>query len=313
MKVVRDLNETEYDKKSVVTVGTFDGVHSGHGKIIDKLTSVKKSKGLRSVLITFEPHPQIILRNRAKDIKILTTLEEKLELFKDRSIDIVYVINFTKKFSETTAEEFYNRYLIERIGLNDLVLGYDHMFGKNREGNFETLKALSERYDFTVDKVDEYKIDGEPVSSTIIRHLIEEGSLEKVGIMLGRNYSIGGTVIDGKKLGSKLGFPTANIKVDSEYKLIPKSGIYTVEVFIGSEKYNGMMSIGINPTVSEDFKIKLEVNIFNFNKNIYGKKIIINFISYLRDELKFDTIDELKDQLHLDRENSLKIINESVK
>ena len=143
MQVIKDINGFEFDKKSAITVGTFDGIHSGHKKIIEKLNAVKKSKGLRSVIITFDPHPQIVLRNKAKDIKILTTLEEKFEIFNEHNIDIAYVINFTKEFSQTTADEFYENYLINKIGLNDLILGYDHMFGKNREGNFDTLKELS--------------------------------------------------------------------------------------------------------------------------------------------------------------------------
>lgn len=311
MEVVRDLNEIKYNKKSVITVGTFDGVHSGHEKIIGKLNSIKDSKKLRSVLITFEPHPQIVLRNRAKDIKILTTLEEKLDILKDKNIDLVYVLNFTREFSNTIAEDFYKNYLIEKIGLTDLVLGYDHMFGKNREGNFDTLKTLSAKYEFTVDKVEEFKIDGEHISSTIIRHLIEEGNMEKVSALLGRNYSIEGEVIEGKKLGSGLGYPTANIKISSEYKLIPKTGIYAVDVLIKDTKFQGMMSIGKNPTVSDDNTLKLEVNIFDFNENIYGRKIRIDFKSYLRDEKKFDSLEELKRQMLLDKENSLKILNES--
>ena len=160
MQVIKDINGFAFDKKSAITVGTFDGIHSGHKKIIEKLNAVKESKGLRSVIITFDPHPQIVLRNKAKDIKILTTLEEKLEIFEQLGIDIAYVINFTKEFSQTTADEFYKNYLINKIGLSDLILGYDHMFGKNREGNFDTLKELSIQNDFTVDKVDEYKFEG---------------------------------------------------------------------------------------------------------------------------------------------------------
>lgn len=313
MQVVREIDDIVYDRKSVVTVGTFDGVHQGHLRIIEKLNSIKEAKGLRSVVVTFEPHPQLVLRNRTKDIRILTTLDEKLEILKDKGIDLVYVINFTKEFSETKAEDFYKNYLVDKIGMTHLVLGYDHMFGKNREGNFDSLRSISEEYDFTVDKVEEFRLEGEHLSSTVIRGLIESGKMEKVRELLGRNYSIEGKVIEGKKLGTGLGYPTANIEISSEYKLIPKTGIYAVETDRAGIKNYGMMSIGKNPTVSNDDTLKLEVNIFDFDEKIYGEKIRINFISYLRDEEKFETLDELKKQMSLDRENSLRIINESVK
>lgn len=311
MQVIRDINDFVYDKKSAVTVGTFDGVHPGHKKIIEKLISIKDLKGLRSVLVTFEPHPQIVLRNRAKDIRILTTLDEKLSILKKFNIDIVYAINFTKEFANTTAEEFYKNYLIDKIGLLDLILGYDHMFGKNREGNFETLKSLSERYDFTIDRIDEYKIGGEHISSTVIRHFLEEGNVKKVGKLLEREYSIEGKVIEGKRLGAKLGYPTANIEISNSFKLIPKIGIYAVRAEVDDKEYFGMMSIGRNPTVTEDNSIKLEVNIFDFNKDLYGKSIKISFIDYIRDEEKFDTLEELKERMSLDKKHSLEIISES--
>jgi len=309
MQVLTDISEFVYDKKSAITIGTFDGVHLGHRKIIEKLNSIKDSKKLRSIIVTFEPHPQIVLKNRAKDIKILTTLDEKLEIFEELKIDITYVINFTKDFANTTAEEFYKNYLIDKIGINDLVLGYDHMFGKNREGNFDTLKFLSEKYHFTVDKVDEYKFEGEHFSSTVIRNLLNEGNVKKVSLILGRPYSINGKVIEGRKLGKGLGYPTANIKTPDEYRLIPKIGIYAVSVELNGSLHYGMMSIGKNPTVTDEDIIKLEVNIFDFDENIYGKEIKINFIDYLRDEKNFDSLEDLKKQMDCDKHASLKIIN----
>lgn len=312
MQVIKDINGFEFDKKSAITVGTFDGIHSGHKKIIEKLNAVKKSKGLRSVIITFDPHPQIVLRNKAKDIKILTTLEEKLEIFEQLGIDIAYVINFTKEFSQTTADEFYKNYLINKIGLSDLILGYDHMFGKNREGNFDTLKELSEQNNFTVDKVDEYQFEGQHISSTVLRDLLSnEGDVKRVAQILGRYYSIEGKVVEGKKLGRELGFPTANIEVSNEFKLIPKKGIYTVQVQIDGKDFYGMMSIGNNPTVTDEDSIKLEVNIFDFDENIYGKNIKVSFIERLRDEKKFDSIETLKTQISEDKKLSLKIITNS--
>lgn len=310
MKVFRNIDGIGYDKRTAVSVGTFDGVHSGHRKIIEKLNTVKDLKGLRSVIVTFDPHPQIVLRNRAKDIRILSTLEEKLEIFSQLNIDIAYVINFTKEFANTTADDFYKNYLIDKIGLNDLVLGYDHMFGKNREGNYDTLKELSAKYEFTVDRVDEYKPDDVHISSSVLRELLsEEGNVSKAAKILGRNYSIEGTVVEGKKLGRELGYPTANIKIQDEFKLIPAIGIYAVEVILNGKTYSGMMSIGRNPTVTDDNSIKLEVNIFDFNDDIYGQKIKIGFIDRIREEIKFENIDKLRTQLHSDKKISLEILN----
>lgn len=312
MRIIREINEIDFDGKTAVTVGTFDGVHRGHRKIIEKLNSVKEAKGLRSIIVTFEPHPQIVLRNRTHDIKILSTLEEKLEIFESLGVDIAYIINFTKDFSETTATEFYRKYLIKGTGLSDLILGYDHMFGKNREGNFDTLKELSLNYGFTVDKVDEFKYDGQHISSTIIRDLLQNhGNVKTVRNILGREYSLTGTVTEGKKLGTVLGYPTANIITENPFKLIPKIGIYAVKAEVNGNTYSGMMSIGRNPTVADEDSVKLEVNIFDFSEDIYGETIKVRFLDYIRDEEKFGSLEILKNQLSEDKKTTLKIINKA--
>ncbi|HMR40629.1 MAG TPA: bifunctional riboflavin kinase/FAD synthetase [Ignavibacteria bacterium] len=311
MKIVKDLNEIVHNRNSAVTVGTFDGVHLGHREIIRKLNAVKESNDLRSVIVTFDPHPQIVLRNRDREIKILSTLKEKLEIFRELNIDLVYVISFTKEFSLTPAERFYKEYLIDGIGMKDLILGYDHMFGKNREGNFETLKDLSEKFEFKVDKVDEYKPDGDHISSTVIRHLLEEGNVEKASGLLGRFYSLEGTIVKGKKLGREIGYPTANIRLDDEFKLIPKTGIYATEVILGTEKFYGMMNIGTNPTVTDDKSIKIEVNIFDFDKDIYGEEIRVNLTDYIREEKKFKSLEELMENISGDKKKILKLKNNS--
>jgi len=313
MKVIREVNDFEYDRKSAVTVGTFDGVHLGHRQIFEKLISISNSKGLRSVVVTFEPHPQIVLKNKTKDIRILSTLEEKLEIFRQSGIDFAFVINFTKDFSNTTAEDFYKSYLVDKIGLQELILGYDHMFGKNREGNIDTLKILSGKYGFNVDKVEEFKIHSEHISSTAIRKLIETGDVKKASGLLGRNYSLSGKVVEGKKLGREIGFPTANIELSDESKLIPSNGIYAVEVETNDkERHFGMMSIGLNPTIAADDKIKLEVNIFDFDKDIYGENIKVSFIEYLRDEKKFNSLEDLKKQIEADGDNVRGILKKNL-
>jgi len=326
MKIARTSGEIEFDKKSVITVGTFDGVHLGHQEILKVINSIKENKGLRSVIVTFDPHPQIVLKfdphpqivlkNKDRDIKILSTIDEKNEIFKSYNIDLVYIINFTKEFSQTSAEDFYKKYLIDKIGITDLVLGYDHMFGKNREGNFDLLSGISEKYLFTVDKINEFTLNGEHISSTKIRNLLLSGEIEKANEMLGREYTISGIVTEGFKRGREgivtegfkrgreLGFPTANIIPDSEFKLIPKIGIYTVRAEIENETYGGMMSIGHNPTVSDTDDLKIEVNIFDFEKDIYGKKITVKFISYIREEEKFESIENLISAMNEDKRKS---------
>jgi riboflavin kinase/FMN adenylyltransferase len=312
MVVARSLEELEFDKKSIITVGTFDGVHLGHQEIIKILNSVKQNKGLRSVIVTFDPHPQIVLKNKDKDIKILSTTDEKIKIFESYGIDLVYVINFTKEFSQTPAREFYINYLINGVGVTDLVLGYDHMFGKNREGNFDTLTEMAKEFDFNVDKVEEFTLNGAHISSTEIRNFLLSGEIEKANNLLGREYSIEGEVIHGDKRGKELGYPTANLKVD-EFKLIPKNGIYAVSAEVddvkGNGKHNGMMSIGVNPTVSDNNNLKIEVNIFDFDKDIYGKKIKINFIDYMREEQKFNSLEDLIEAMASDKRKILNKLN----
>lgn len=309
MIVVREPDEIVYDKKTVVTVGTFDGVHIGHQQIIGELNRLKEEKNLRSILITFDPHPQIVLKNRSKDVKLLTSTEEKLELLKRFPLDIVYIINFSKEFAATPAENFFVDYILNRIGLNDLVIGYDHMFGKNREGSIETVNALSNKFGFSVHKVPEFKIDDKNISSTEVRKLLEQGDVNAAKFFLGRFYDIEGTVVQGAKRGRELGYPTANIKIDDENKQIPKNGIYAVEVLYDKTIHRGMMSIGHNPTVNDTDEIFLEVNIFNFDKDIYGEKIKIRFVEYIREEEKFNSLEELTKKLHEDKQKTLNIFS----
>jgi len=310
MQLLRESDKSFYDKNSVVTVGTFDGVHLGHRKIIEDLNEIKTANNLRSVIVTFDPHPQIILRNKhQKGIKILSTIDEKIRLFEKYGIDLVYIINFTYEFSLTNAENFYKDYLIDNIGLTDIVLGFDHNFGKNREGNYETLKTLSGKYGFDVHRVEEFKVDGEHINSTRIRNLMYEGEIEEATRLLGDYYGLEGKVILGDRRGRQIGFPTANIEPLSSYKLIPNNGVYLVSVEINNIRYFGMMNIGYRPTVSDNPKIILEVNIFDFNHDIYGEIVKINFVDYLREEKKFNSLEELKEQITKDKEECIKKIN----
>jgi riboflavin kinase / FMN adenylyltransferase len=308
MVVVKEGEKSCYNKNSVVTVGTFDGIHLGHKKIISDLISIKNEKNLRGGVVTFDPHPQLILKNKHNDIKLLSTTEEKLREFEILGIDLVYIINFTKEFSEMNAEDFYKNYLIERIGLTDIVIGYDHNFGKNREGNYESLKSFSVKYGFDVHKVNEFKLDGDRINSTTIRNFLNDGNVEKASSILGNNYYFYGKVVYGDRRGNKIGFPTANIQPLSENKLIPKNGVYFVSVEVKGNKYFGMMNIGTRPTIAEQKEIFIEVNIFDFEENIYGEIIKIDLIKFLREEKKFSSIDELVLQLNKDKEICKKLI-----
>jgi len=302
MLIVKEGDKTCYNKDSVVTVGTFDGIHLGHKKIISDLLEIKKKKNLRSVVVTFDPHPQLILKNRHQAIKLLSTTEEKMEEFKSLGVDLVYILNFTKEFAEISAEDFFRNYLIEKIGLTDIVLGYDHNFGKNREGNFESLKGFGEKYGFDVHKVDEFKINGDRVNSTTIRNFLSEGNVKKASFLLGNGYYFSGKVVYGDKRGSTIGFPTANIEPLSEHKLIPKNGVYFISAEVKGSKYFGMMNIGNRPTIAENNKIFIEANLFDFSDNIYGETVKIEFEEFLRDERKFSSLEELVLQLRKDKE-----------
>jgi riboflavin kinase/FMN adenylyltransferase len=310
VEVITDTNDVNaaYDKNTVLTVGTFDGVHLGHREIIGKLVSVKEKKGYRAVVVTFDPHPQIVLRNRNKDIKLLSTTDEKLEIFSSLGIDIVYIISFTKEFSQTPARDFYVNYLINKIGLSELVLGYDHMFGKNREGSFETLAELSKEFGFSVDKVGEYKPEGEHVSSTAIRNLLTGGDVRRASKILGHEYSFQGEVIHGDKRGREIGFPTANLEPLDEFKLIPGKGIYAVRAEHAGETYGGMMYIGLNETFTDGNALILEVNIFDFTKEIYGDKVKVSFVDKVREDMKFGSAEELVKQMEMDKEAAKRLL-----
>jgi len=307
MQILRTLDRKYYDKNSVVTVGTFDGVHRGHRIVIDKVQELKKPCGCRSVILTFDPHPQLILRNKHSEIKLLSTTEEKLGIFESLGIDVVYVLEFTKEFASTSAEDFLKKYLVEGIGLSHLVLGFDHSFGKNREGNYETLKPLTSVYGFQLDKVEEFRGESK-INSTAIRHLLAEGDVGKAAEILGAYYSFSGEVVTGDKRGKTIGFPTANVKIADEHKLVPKNGVYLVQVEIGGSSYFGMMNIGNRPTVNEGSEIFIEVNIFDFNAGIYGRKIKVSLIKYIRDERKFASLDELVVQLNSDKQECQKLL-----
>ncbi len=308
MNIYRNLKDINKDDKSVVTIGTYDGFHLAHRQVAGKVLEIAKKNYSRSFIVTFEPHPQEVLKNKTPDIKLLTSIDEKLKLFEGAGIENVLVLNFTDEFSKTDAREFYEKYILGGIGLSDLVIGYDHLFGHNREGSFKTLHSLGKEYGFNVHKVDEIDVEGIPVSSTRIRHALAEGMIEEANKLLGYEFGFDGIVVEGDKVGRTIGYPTVNLKPVKENKVMPKEGIYCVKVVYGGKEYFGMMYHGFRPTLSEGIIRALEVHIFDFDKNVYGEKITIHFLKRLRDDKKFASKEELIAQIDKDKEDSLKFL-----
>ncbi len=307
MVIYRNLDKSHYDKNSIVTVGTFDGVHLGHREIISKVSELRNQGNFRSVVVTFDPHPQLVLRNKGHKILLLSSIEEKIEIFGKLGIDVLYILPFTHELAETHAEDFLVKYLVNGIGLSHLVLGFDHSFGKNREGNFETLSSLTGKYGFEVHKVEEFKGDTS-INSTAIRKLLLAGEVGQAAKILGSDYSFSGTVVKGDRRGNTIGFPTANVQVADEHKLIPKNGVYAVLAETEGAVYKGMMNIGHRPTVSEGQNIFIEVNLFDFDKDIYGKSIKVTPRKYIREERKFSSLDELVGQLNEDKKECINFL-----
>jgi riboflavin kinase/FMN adenylyltransferase len=310
LKVYNSLKDFKKLEKAVVTTGTFDGVHLGHQLILTKLVEKARKINGQSVLITFFPHPRMILQ-KDMNIKLLNTIDEKIELLEKTGIDHLVILKFTKEFSRIKSIDFVRDILVNKIGTVKLVIGYDHQFGRNREGSFEHLKEFGPIYGFDVEEISAKDIEDVAISSTKIRNfLLNEGDVKNASIFLGSNYSLCGNVVDGKKIGSKIGFPTANIEPKESYKLIPKDGVYAIFVKINGKVLQGMANIGVRPTINLDSESKktIEVHIFDFNMDIYGTFVSICFIDRIRDEKKFDDIESLKEQLKRDMTNSKNIL-----
>lgn len=304
MKIYHTLDDFSTLNFAVVTSGTFDGVHLGHQKILDRLKETAKYNSGETVVITFWPHPRLVLHPEDRTLKLLNTFEEKADLLKAQGIQHLVRIPFTKEFSQLSSLDFIKNILVEKIGTKKLVIGYDHHFGKNREGSFEQLKINSSQFGFEVEEIPRQEIDHLAVSSTKIRKAIEEGDVDTASQLLGRPYSLAGRVVEGDRIGSGLGFPTANLEIDSHYKLIPADGIYAVRVEYERKRWDGMMYIGNRPTINGT-RQSIEVNIFNFDKTIYGDNLKVELIKLLRMDSRFSNLEELKIQLHKDKESAL--------
>lgn len=304
MKVYTDIEQFKGVKFPVVTSGTFDGVHLGHRQIINRLKEIAKVAGGETVLLTFYPHPRMVLFPDDNELKLLNSQEEKVKLLEKLGIDHLIIYPFTKEFSRLTSVKFIRDILVNKIHTKKLVIGYNHHFGRNREGSFENLKESGPVYGFEVEEIPAQDIDHVEISSTKIRKALQGGDIRTANLFLDYPYAFTGRVVKGKQLGRTLGYPTANLEIADKYKLIPANGIYVVQVDYNGKRYKGMMSIGLNPTTGGTTRT-IEVNILDFDKDIYGENISVSFVEKIRDEEKFESLEKLKVQLGKDKQQTI--------
>ena len=306
MREITDITTFTTQQPTVLTIGTFDGVHLGHQKIIERVVTTARQEGLLATIFTFFPHPRMVVQHD-KSLKLIHTLEEKKQLLQQLGVDLLVVQPFNEAFAQLTAEEFVNTILVQHLNVKKVIIGYDHRFGRNRTANINDMRLFGEKYGFAVEEISVQEVDEVSVSSTKIREALNKGDVTTAEHYLGTPYSLTGTVVHGLKLGRTLGYPTANIQVTEDYKLIPKDGVYAVYSYIGARKVYGMMSIGKNPTI-EGKGASIEVYFFDFNGDLYDRELTIYFVKYLREERKFSSVALLKKQLQDDETTARKAI-----
>ena len=309
MKIYQHLSEFKKLANAVVTIGTFDGVHYGHQKIVKRLCELAKETGGESVILTFFPHPRLILDPENQNLKMINTVKQKAEILAGLGVDHLIIIPFTRDFSNLSAKEYIQQILIDTIGTKYIIVGYDHRFGKDRKGGMPELELYAKDFDYKIELIKEQDINDVAVSSTKIRQALLQGDVALAAEYLGYPFSIEGRVVKGDKIGRTIGYPTANIFIEETYKLIPSDGIYAVTVKMGDENYRGMAYIGQRPTINGMTR-NIEVNIFDFNKEIYGQTIVMTFLQFLRHDVKFTGLEALKAQLHEDKQNTLAYFNQ---
>jgi riboflavin kinase/FMN adenylyltransferase len=307
MKRFNNINEFNCKKSTIITIGTFDGVHLGHQKILKKLNVEAENNRLESSVLTFFPHPRTVL-NPDSSLKLINTIEERISLFKKSKIDNLIVHPFTKNFSELDSEDYVKNILVDQLRAKIVLIGYDHKFGKNRTADINNLKEYGIKYNFKVIEIKAKEINDIAISSTKIRNSIKDGDIQLTNSYLGYEFSFFGKVVRGNSIGKTLGFPTANIEIESDLKLIPKNGVYLISTIINKKIIFGMMNIGIKPTTNENTK-SIEVNLFDFNQDLYDKNITVYIKQFLREEIKFDSLNELKLQIEKDKITCNSIIN----
>ncbi len=303
MKTYQSLKEFKPSKKTIVTLGTFDGVHLGHNAILDTICNIAKQENLESVLLTFFPHPRLIISNDS-EIKMLNTMAEKSILLEQKGVQNFIIHPFDKLFSELSPREFVEQVLIKQLNIQKIIIGYDHKFGKNRAANIIDLIAFGKEFDFEVEEIPAKQVDEVSVSSTKIRNSLLEGKISLANAYLGYSYMLSGNVVKGNKLGRTIGFPTANIQISENYKLIPKNGAYIVTAIVNNKTVFGMLNIGIKPTLGENL-MSIEVHLLDFSEDIYGQKMQVNVVERLRGEHKFESLEALKSQLEIDKKTTI--------
>lgn len=309
MKIYSKINDLAFNPATVITVGAFDGLHLGHRKILERLAESARERNYRQIVVTFARHPQLVLKDSGRaPLKLLTSHEERMELFERYGVENVLLIDFTHEFSEMPAARFVKEFLFEKVGFRRIIIGYDHLFGKNREGNETLLLRMGQMLGFDVEKVDPFVFGGQIISSSKVRLALLDGRVEQAAQWLGYPYSIAGEVIYGEQLGRRLGYPTANINPDESLKLFPKDGIYLVKSEIDGQMKHGMANLGIRPTVGGEGARRLEVNYFDFAGDLYGRTLRVEFEARLRDEKRFSSLDELVEQIRRDEENCRMLI-----
>ena len=308
MVTVQSISNYDKEHPTAITIGTFDGVHIGHRKILKRLIKNSKDLGLKSMVLTFFPHPRMVLQKDA-DLKLLNTIDEKIKILEELGLDYLIIHPFTKEFSRFSATEFVRDILVNSLRTKKIIIGYDHRFGRNRDANINDLIAFGSALDFEVEEIPAQEIDDVSVSSTKIRKALEEGNIVTANKYLGYPYMLTGLVKKGKGLGRQLNFPTANLMIKESYKLIPKNGVYVVQSIIGNSTVNGMMNIGYNPTVSGKEK-SIEIHFFDFDEDLYDQKLQIDILGRIRDEHKFESVEALKNQLLNDKQTSLIMLSQ---
>jgi riboflavin kinase/FMN adenylyltransferase len=310
LEIIHSLSNYHHTEKTVVTIGTFDGVHIGHQKIIEQLVETSKRLGRKSALLTFFPHPRMVLQKEAS-IELINTIDERADLLSRTGLDYLIIHPFSIEFSRLTALDFVRKVLINQLNTSKLIIGYDHHFGKNREGNIEQLTEYSHLYNFEVEEIPAQDVNDVAVSSTKIRKALSEKNIKTANKYLGYHFMLNGTVVNGKQLGGKIGFPTANLSIKEDYKLIPKTGVYVVQSKIDNHTVFGMMNIGFRPTLEGKHQT-IEVHFFDFNKDLYNQDLTVEILYFLRDEEKFDSLEKLIVQLKEDKKTALYYIENNL-
>lgn len=308
MRIYHSIEDFPSDVNTIVTIGTFDGVHKGHQIIINRINEIAKKEAMESVVLTFDPHPRHVIYPDDQELRLIHTLEEKIEALSKTGVQNLVLHKFTKEFSRTESVNFIRDFLVTKLNMKYMVVGFDHHFGKNRQGTFDNLIELSDAYGFKIEKIKPQNIGEVTISSTKIRNAILEGDCKKANTYLSANFSITGKVVQGNKIGSSIGYPTANIEIENQWKILPKNGVYAVKILLKNQQYFGMLNLGNRPSISDD-SFAIEVHLFDFNATIYNEELKIEFIQRIRDEQQFSDLEKLKSQLKIDAINCKQIFN----